>query len=360
MELLGAGAGLPPLEEGHAVGAASDVTDGVAQHLARRLGRVDGLPVDGARRVLHQQPRPATGAAAGEIGGEREVRPGVGQGVDHVVVVGDEVHLASPGEAVDTRVAVEDEVRRHRNAGAAGVEHVALGDEVGEQGVGAEAGEVEALGRVGERRAVAGRADLRPPAVALAPERRAPRRVQRVDGAVARLEPGAEGRRRGVAVAAGVVAAELVADVPHHHRGVIAVAVGEPFDERQRVVPERRRAGAPRLATAGEVAPAAMVDGDDLRVVVDQPRWRRRRRRRQVDADPAVVQEVEDAVHPPGVERVTAGLEGGPREHADGHEVHAGALHQLDVVAPHRLVPLLRVVVTAEQHRRLAPRRHAS
>ena len=40
-----------------AVGAAGDVLQAVAHHLAGRLGEVARLPVDRARRVLHQQPR---------------------------------------------------------------------------------------------------------------------------------------------------------------------------------------------------------------------------------------------------------------------------------------------------------------
>ena len=134
-------------------------------------------------------------------------------------------------------------------------EHLALGPQLAAQLVGGEPVEVELLGRVGEGRRDPRRQDLVPVAVVLAPERGAPGVVERVQVAVARAQPAAERGGAHVAVAVRVVAAELVADVPQHERGVVGVALGERLDQPQRVLAvDRASSGstpAGRPATAG-------------------------------------------------------------------------------------------------------------
>nr|WP_207916638.1 hypothetical protein [Micromonospora sp. KC723] len=63
------------------------------------------------------------------------------------------------------------------------MQHVALGAEARQELVGEEPKEVELLGRVDARRREAGRVDLGPVAVPLAPEGGAPRGVERVERA---------------------------------------------------------------------------------------------------------------------------------------------------------------------------------
>ena len=87
-----------------------------------------------------------------------------------------------------------------------------------QQLVGGVAAEVERLRRVDQIRHAARRQDLVEVAVALRPDERAPRVVERVDRAVARAQPAAELARR---LVAEVDLAVLVADVPHAHGGVV-------------------------------------------------------------------------------------------------------------------------------------------
>src|SRR5262249_44223890 len=97
---------------------------------------------------------------------------------------------------------------------------------------GREALPIELLGRVDEGRRAARWANFLPRVVALAPERRAPGLVQRLDAAIAPLEPRAEGGGRFVAEALGHVAGVLVVDVPHRQCRVVAIALGQPLHQR--------------------------------------------------------------------------------------------------------------------------------
>src|SRR5471032_2082694 len=60
-----------------------------------------------------------------------------------------------------------------------------------------------------------------------APENRAPCGVERVDGAVAMLQPSSKTLQRGWGITDhGVVAAELVVCLPERHSGMLAVTLG--------------------------------------------------------------------------------------------------------------------------------------
>ena len=100
--LLRAGRGLPPLEEADGVGAVRHVGERVPDQRAVGLGRVDRAPVDRAGRVLHQEPGPPAGEAAGQVGRERQLVEGA-VADQRVVVVGDEVDLGRPVGVVDAR-----------------------------------------------------------------------------------------------------------------------------------------------------------------------------------------------------------------------------------------------------------------
>ena len=228
-------------------------------------------------------------------------------------------------------------------------QHVALGAVVVQQGVGGEAGEVQLLGRVGHRRRDPGRQHLVERRVVLAPEGGAPGVVELLDVAVPVGEPAAEGRGRHVAPAPPVVAAQLVGHVPQPHRRVPTVAARHLLDERQRVLAEHRRAGAPRLPAARPQRVPGVVDREDLRVGDGQPRRGCGRRRGHVDGDAAVGQQLDDLVEPAEVELARPRLQERPREHAERHEPDTGRLHEPHVLAPHRARPLLGVVVAAQR-----------
>ena len=323
--LLPARAGCPPLEEPDGVRSARHLPQRVEQQLAGPGGHVHRLPVHGRGRRLHQHPRPPAGHPAGQVGEEGLLGSRVGQPVVEVVVLGDDVHRRRPAEVVLlVLVAGQHEVRGHRNVGGEFAQDVALGPVVGQQLVGAEPGEVQRLGRVGHRRGDPRRQHLVEAAVVLRPEGGAPGVVQLVDRAVAVGQPAPEGRRAHVAVAASVVAAQLVADVPEPNGRVRAVAPGHLADQPQRVLAEDRRAGAPGLPAARPQRPALGVDRQDLRVRAGQPGRGSGGGGGQVDRDAALVQEREHLVEPAEVVAAGLRLQQPPGEHPERHEPDAG------------------------------------
>ncbi len=345
--LLGAGNGLPPLEEADGIGAVRDVQEGVAGQFARLLGPVDGLPVDGAGGVFHQEPGLPAREVAGEVRRERQLVQGLRAGPD-VVVVGDEVDLGGPVGVVHALgLAHHHEVGGDRHAGGDARQHLTLGAQVVLQRVGGEAFEVELLRGVGVRGGEPGRQDLLEVGVPLGPERRAPGVVEGLDAAVARAQPDAEGAGRVVRVVVDVVAAQFVADVPGDEGGVAAVALRQRRDQAQGVGAEDGGGGPPVLAGAGPHRLAGGGHGQDLGVRRRQPRRRGSGRGGQVDADAAVVQQVHHLVQPAEVPGVPRRLEAGPGEYRERDDGDSGLAHEADVLAPDLLRPLFRVVVGA-------------
>ncbi len=228
-----------------------------------------------------------------------------------------------------------------------------------EQGVGAEPGVVEHVGGVVERRGAPRREDVVAGRVALAPERRAPGVVERVEGVVAALQPVAEGDGAGVAVAGQVVAGVLVGDVPHRQRRVVGVAGGQAVGQRQGELAVQRRRRAPGLAAARPQGVAVAVDREDLGVGRGEPGRRRGGGRGEVDGDAVGVQQVHDLVEP--LEGVLAlrRLEPGPGEDPEGHEADPRLAHQPHVVVPDGTRPLLGVVVPTEGDPVVRPSAHA-
>ncbi len=338
----------PPLEEADRVGAAGHVLQAVAQHLARALRVVGGLPVDRARGVLHQDPGRTAGEPAGPVRAQRQLHVRGVQTAHQVVVVAHHVLLGGPAPVVGAvEVAHHHEVRGDRDAGAQPVQHVALGAVLVEQLLGAEPAEVQLLGGVELGGTDPGRLDLVPVGVVLGPERRPPGRVQGLEGAVALAQPPAERPRAHVAVAVRVVAAELVGDVPHREGRMVRVAGGDVLHQRQRVPAVDRRARAPALPAPVAQAPALYVDREHLGMGPGQPRRRRGGRRGEVHRDAVVVHQVEHDVEPVEVPGAGSRLDPRPREHPDRHEGDPGLAHQPRVLRPDALGPLLGVVVAA-------------
>ncbi len=164
---------------------------------------------------------------------------------------------------------------------------------------------------------------------------------------VAGLQPPAEGRGRVVGVVVRDVAAQLVVDVPEPNRGVLPVPLRHGPGHPQGVVAEQRRRHRVRLPPALAEHRAVGELGEDLGVAAGQPRRRRRRGRRQCDADARLVQPVQHGVEPAEVVLALAGLEHRPGEDRDADEVDAGLLHELDVLELGGERPLLGVVVAA-------------
>jgi hypothetical protein len=149
VELLGALGGGAPLEEEDPVGAARHRLQRPQPHDARRLGDVAGAPVDGARGLLHEQPRPAVPQRAHGVGRQRAVHGRVGRiGGVRVAVVRDDVLLGRPAPQVERaaepeHVGGDGDVRRGRP------QRVALAEVAGEQRVRAEAAPVEHVPGIG-------------------------------------------------------------------------------------------------------------------------------------------------------------------------------------------------------------------
>ncbi len=323
----------------------SQVGQAVAAHLTRRLGHVDGLPVDRRRGVLHEQPGAAAGHAAGEIGVEGQADVVARVGRHQVVVHGDDVGVPGEGVPVDLLLEGAEQVGGDRDAGGGLAQQRALRPVPGEQGVGGEAAVVEFLAGVAEGGGVAGWVDLLPVAVALPPEVGAPDVVDPVQRRVAVAQPGTEGLAAGVAVAEGVVVAPLVVHVPHDDGRMVRVPSRQFPDDgvgRPGVV---RTAGAERLPAAVGQPGARRGQRERAGVGLAEPGRRGGGGGGEVDGDAGGVQQVEDLVEQRPVVRARAGFEAGPGEHSDGDEVDPRLAHEAYVLVPDVLGPLLRVVV---------------
>ncbi len=228
-------------------------------------------------------------------------------------------------------------------------QHLPLGEVLVEEGVRAEPAPVQQMRGIAERRARGGRHHFVPVAVVLAPERRAPRPVEFGEVAVATLQPPPE-RPRAVGGSSSVSCGSRVRSTRARARVRGGRRIGWPSSRRGRGSGRGRSGGtrAPRLPAADLVPVATLVHGPDLGMRGREPRRWGRGRGGQVDADAAVVQEVEDAVEPAEIPRVRSGLEPGPGEDADGGEVDTSLAHEFDVALPDLFRPLLGVVVTAE------------
>ncbi|CAM5550247.1 hypothetical protein SALBM311S_01472 [Streptomyces alboniger] len=191
---------------------------------------------------------------------------------------------------------------------------------------------------------VAGRMDLRPVAVALAPEGGAPGLVEGVEGAVPVLEPAPEA---GGGLVAPVVGAVLVVDVPHREGRVVAVAGGEVLGDGGGVAAVGGARVREVLASAPPLGAAVLVDGQGVGVQMAHPGRRGGGRGCQDDADAARVHQVHQPVQPAEVPLPRAGFELRPGEDAEGDGVDAGGPHEADVLVPGLLGPLLGVVVAA-------------
>ena len=126
-----------------------------------------------------------------------------------------------------------------------------------QQFVRGETGEVQLLGRVAERLVCRspGRENLVPVVVVLAPERRSPGVVQFVEGPVPALQPRPERRRGDIAVAAPVVVAVFVVDVPHRQCWMSAVPLARsPSSGRRPACDSRSRKGRSPVAHRNSAA----------------------------------------------------------------------------------------------------------
>ena len=358
-----------PAEVAHDLRAVGEGLVGPEPHRARCRDRVGRRPVHLSWLLLHHPERDVRSPA---LGLERPAEDVVVEG-DQVGVPGPRVarldlvgerrllehaeRVAVPGDAVERApervdVVIREEPHPVVGDGAAGRARADLGDlplVEGDDGVRREAREVEpgAGRRLGD--GTDGQLDLVERPVGHGPELGPPRFVQRVDGAVAVAQPGAEAAERGGAVRAdGVVAAVLVVDLPGAHRLVAAVALGQGRGDAR---------GLLAVALVGEVVVPARAEAADAPVgahgehvghAVDEPLGGRGGRGAQHHLQPRGAEAVDRPVHPPPVEAAGIGLQQAPGELADAHPVEADALHAGGVLGPGRFGPVFGVVADAE------------
>ena len=223
---------------------------GIAYGLAFTLADVEVLPLHCRRGMLHHIPWPAQ-----RQGVHQRVR--AEQLVDmrfafmEVVVVGHEIDLVRPiGIVHAALIGGDHEIGGERLIGADLGDGVAFGLVEVEQHIVAEPFEIQFLTRVHHGVGAHETRDehLVEAVHLLPPERGAPGGVERFDGAVFALAPGAEGVERVVAVIVAVVPAVFVAHMPCGDIGVGAVAFGKLAAQRERIFLEYRAGGAPRLS----------------------------------------------------------------------------------------------------------------
>ncbi len=194
---------------------------------------------------------------------------------------------------------------------------------------------------------LAGRLDLAPVGVGVAPERGPPGLVEVVQRSVAGAQPLGEG---GPAMVAVTLAAVLVGKVPEQQRRVILVALGQQRVDDERLLAIDRRAEAVVVAATVQIAPAVRPHAQHFRILGRHPGRARAGRRGQHRVGPVFGQHVHDPVQPAELEAAFLRLKMGPREDADRHGVAVGQLHEAHVLGPDLLGPLVRIVVAAMQH----------
>ena len=220
---------------------------------------------------------------------------------------------------------------------------------VGDDLVGAEPVEVLQVRRVdlGDRHQR--HVDLVEGAILHAPEAVAPGTVQRVDGAVARLQPDAErgggGWRPGLH---GLVAAVLVVGLPARETRVIAIAFGEGLDDPAGLFPVGRAREAIVAAGAKAARPAVTIHRQDVRVAVDQPLGRRRRRGAEDNLEAGPGECFKSFIQPSPVKFAGFGLDGAPGEFTNPYEAEPHFRHAAGIIRPHLAGPVFRVIADAE------------
>ena len=195
---------------------------------------------------------------------------------------------------------------------------------------------------------VVGQIHLVEAVVVHAPERGAPGTVHRLDRAVAGGEPFAEGKPCLVRIAVDrVMVAVFVVRLPGVHEGIFAVAAHHGVGD---------AGGFDAVAAAGEtVVPAgaelahdaALVDGQYIRVTVDQPLRRCGGRRTKDDLEAGAAEHVDRLVHPFPLEDAGLRLDMRPGEFADTHPGKAKLHHAAGVLVPFLARPLLRIIADA-------------
>ena len=244
------------------------------------------------------------------------------------------------------------EVRGDRDAGRELVQQVALGGEAVQQRVGAEAEEVQLLGRVGERRRRARRQDLVPVAVVLAPERGAPRLVERVE----RRRSASRSQSRNAAALTRRSSSARCARRARCPRATSPAPGGRGNRSASAVTRASARSrktgelGHHACRPPGQSTVPSAVRGSDLGVRRGQPGRRRGGGGGQVDARcrPRAAGPWPRSSQSK-LEASLLRLEQRPGEDADGDQVDAGLAHQPDVLGPGLARPLLGVVVAAER-----------
>ncbi|MCY1239842.1 hypothetical protein D9M72_526590 [compost metagenome] len=135
------------------------------------------------------------------------------------------------------------------------------------------------------------------------------------------------------------------------HEGAFAVALGHGFGN-ARCLDAVTAAGEAVVSAGTELAHHALdVDGQDIRIAVDQPLRRCGGRRAQNDLKAGIAEHLDRLVEPFPMELARPGLDLRPGEFTDAHPGKPELDHAARILSPLRARPLLRIVADAEfQH----------
>ena len=346
MELLHAATAVAPLE---ILNRVRTVRDRLQRLQPKHAGTLLTLPLPRSGIALHHQKRtplePALDVMAeGDLQGARAVL-GVRMVVG-IVVPRDDVHMRRELRPVDLPAHRLMDVCGERDSRREPAQHLGLVQVAGQALVGDEAVPVEAERELAPFaiRPGPGRDHLVPIAVRMAPDARVPGAVQRLEGRVLRAQPFPEG---GLAQRAVAVAVVFIGDVPEFQRGMASVARRELFRHGRAGAPVDGRGQTVVDADAVLLAHAVVRRAEDFGMLAREPRRVCGGGRGQHEADAVFMQQRHHAVQPTESVDALGRLEGGPGEDADGRGGDSRLAHQPHILRPHRLRPLLGVVVAA-------------
>ena len=332
-----------PLPVAHRIRAVPDGVPGHLAHLTAVQRIVHRRPVHKARLRLHHPEVPALETAREVM--HDAVPQRVQMAASDVVVPRRQVQLRAQ------RVVVEDVVPAHEVAGdelagiAVGADDLDLNVLIVLERVRDEMLEFDQQAGIHSRRA---QGNLAPVGVSLAPVVGRPVVIQVVESLELRPQPVLELLARHLVPGNRAI---LVVDLPSQHIRIVP----EPFrhlpGDAAAELPVARAVGGGLRAAAVRGLPAVHLGLEGVGILLGKPGWWRRGRRSQDDENVVPGRQRDGTIQPIQVEPAFLRLHPAPREFAHPHHVDSRRLHQLEVLIPARLGPLLRIPCRPEQQR---------